>query len=428
MAENAFCAASVPSKRAGGEQAEVAVAARRRAGLAEIGQQHLAAAAGRLGEAEQRVEAAVVGLLALLGSGALVDLGAAQADVVGTVEGERVRRRPVAAGAADLLVVALDRFRQVGVDDVADVGLVDAHAEGDGRGDHEPVLDLEAALRGAAGIRIQAGMVGQGGVAGLGQGGGDGLGLGAGGAVDDAREATAAADEVEELGAGLVLRAEGERQVRPVEAAEEGRRLAAFEETLGDLRAGVGVGGGGQRDGLDAAEPGAQGADAEIVRAEVVAPLADAMGLVDGEELDAGAGEQARRAGGGEALGRHVEELQAALVEGLEDGLALVGRIGGGERPGRNAGLRQRADLVAHERDERRDDEGDAVAHQGGQLVAERLAAARRHDREDVAAGGDRLDDLGLAGAEIGEAEDPGEQRAGLGHASRRRRAIIVSP
>ena len=41
----------------------------------------------------------------------------------------------VAAGAADLLVEGLDRCGQRGVDDGADVGLVDAHAEGDGGDD-----------------------------------------------------------------------------------------------------------------------------------------------------------------------------------------------------------------------------------------------------------------------------------------------------
>ena len=50
------------------------------------------------------------------------------------VEEDGARGLPVAPGAADLLVVALDRRRHRGVDDGAHVGLVDAHAEGD-RGD-----------------------------------------------------------------------------------------------------------------------------------------------------------------------------------------------------------------------------------------------------------------------------------------------------
>ena len=151
----------------GAVAAEVAVAARFGQGLAEVGEQRLAAAALGLGEAEQRVQALVVGLLALHRRGALVDLGAAQADVVGAVERQGVGGRAVAAGAADLLVVALDRLRQVGVGDVADVGLVDAHAEGDGGADDEPVLALEAGLGEAAVVGLEAGVVGERGVAGL---------------------------------------------------------------------------------------------------------------------------------------------------------------------------------------------------------------------------------------------------------------------
>jgi hypothetical protein len=88
----------------------------------------------------------VIGLLALGRRQPLVDLRAAQADVVGAIERQRVGRRAVAPGAADLLVIALDRLRQVGMGDPADVGLVDAHAEGDGGDDDQPVLAAGTAL------------------------------------------------------------------------------------------------------------------------------------------------------------------------------------------------------------------------------------------------------------------------------------------
>jgi hypothetical protein len=53
-------------------------------------------------------------------------------DVAEAVGHPRVGGRAVAAGAAGLLVIALDALRQVEVRDEAHVGLVDAHAEGDG--------------------------------------------------------------------------------------------------------------------------------------------------------------------------------------------------------------------------------------------------------------------------------------------------------
>ena len=118
----------------------------------------------------------------------------------------------------------------------------------------------------------------------VGQRGGEALGPGPAGTIDDARQAAAGGDEFEDLAARIVLRPEGEPQVRPVEAAQESAGRGLAEQPRGDLGAGLGVGGGGQRDGLHTPERAAQLADPEIVGAEVMAPLAHAMRLVDGEE------------------------------------------------------------------------------------------------------------------------------------------------
>src|SRR3546814_9558151 len=80
-----------------------------------------------------------------------------------------VGRFAVAAGTAGFLVVALDRLGQVEVGDEAYVGLVDAHAEGDGGDDHHALVAQETALVLRARRRIQAGVVGQGVVAQFGQ-------------------------------------------------------------------------------------------------------------------------------------------------------------------------------------------------------------------------------------------------------------------
>ena len=128
--------------------------------------------------------------------------------------------------------------------------------------------------------------------------------------------------------------------------------------------------------------------------------------------------------------------MRRPVVEGGEDRLGLLAVGLRGEGAGLDAGGGQGAHLVAHQRDQRGDDESDAGARQRRELVAERLAAAGRHDGEDVAAGFDGGDDLLLAGAEVGEAEDTGEKVAGLAHDSsktgsgavERKIAIIVSP
>jgi hypothetical protein len=69
----------------------------------------------------------------------------------------------IASGAADLLVEGFERAGQRGVDDGADVGLVDAHAEGDGGDDDFELAGLEGVLDALADARFEAGVVGGGG-------------------------------------------------------------------------------------------------------------------------------------------------------------------------------------------------------------------------------------------------------------------------
>ena len=97
---------------------------------------------------------------------------------------------------------------------------------------------------------------------------------------------------------------------------------------------------------------------AHVFRAEIVAPLRDAMRLVDGEEIDAKAAEEFERVVAHEPLGRDIEQAQRAVFETprryccrstpSDDGI---------ERGGGDAEFAQLRDLVAHQRDERRDDE-----------------------------------------------------------------------
>jgi RNA polymerase sigma factor (sigma-70 family) len=77
-----------------------------------------------------------------------------------------------------------------------------------------------------------------------------------------------------------------------------------------------------------------------------------------------------------EALGCDVEELQPASAEAVGDvtGLSLLdARV----EPRRVDSLTDEGiDLILHQGDQRRDDDGDAVEHQGRQLIAEALAGS----------------------------------------------------
>ena len=122
---------------------------------------------------------------------------------------------------------------------------------------------------------------------------GDRLGLAAGAAIDDAAFARVLAHEIQDLVGAGGLGADAKAQVRPVEAVHEHGRIAP-EQLADDVGAGGGIGGGGEGDGLHAAERGLGCAEPQIVRPEGVPPLRDAMGLVDREEPDAGALEAGR--------------------------------------------------------------------------------------------------------------------------------------
>ena len=102
-------------------------------------------------------------------------------------------------------------------------------------------------------------------------------------------------------------------------------------QPLDDVGAREVVGGGGERDARHVREALVQHAQAEVVLAEVVAPLADAVRLVDGEQAQQAALVQRRRAcarkrGVGDALGRGVQQHEAAAHHLALDALRLVAR------------------------------------------------------------------------------------------------------
>ena len=161
MLDSSLRAASVPSQVAGGVQAVVAVAAGL-ARLAEVAEQAHAPAVVRLGQRQQRVElAAHARCLNSSPAGLSSIMRRWLHHVLQAVGHPGVGRQAVAAGAAGLLVVALDVLGQVEVGDEAHVGLVDAHAEGDGRDHHDAVLAQEAVLVALPHVGVQAGVVGQ---------------------------------------------------------------------------------------------------------------------------------------------------------------------------------------------------------------------------------------------------------------------------
>ena len=106
-----------------------------------------------------------------------------------------------------------------------------------------------------------------------------------------------------------------------------------------------------------------------------------------------------------EPFRRDVQQPQPAGADFVHDGSVFVERQRGIEPPRGDSPRRQRVDLVLHQGDQRRHDEGQTRQEQGGNLIAQRLAAAgRKHDGRR-SPGHQVADRVLLSGLELRESE-----------------------
>ncbi len=280
----------------------------------------------------------------------------------------------VASGASGLLVIGFEAARGVEVDDPAHVRAVDPHAEGVGGGDHRALVADEAVLDGGAVLVGEAGVVGQtaGGI-------GDLFHILAGGGIDDGGKSRGgeAPQQVELfLGprAGVYL----ELQIGPLEAGDAGLHRGAVELAHNVLAHHRG-GGGGEGRHLRDAQLVDEFPDAMVIRPEVMAPLADAVRLVDHEEGGTPPQDRLAELPGAQPLGRDVEQLQLAGEPAPDHLPPVCRREGAVEERRRDATSLEGIHLVLHQRDEWRNDERQARPHDRRKLVAEGLAGAGGH-------------------------------------------------
>ena len=105
------------------------------------------------------------------------------------------------------------------------------------------------------------------------------------GAIDDAAGAVMARQHVEQLRRLADLRLRADLEVRAMEARDE--HLGVIHaQRMQDVGAGARIRGGGQRDARHAGEAFRQAGERAVFRPELVAPLRDAMRLVDGEQRE----------------------------------------------------------------------------------------------------------------------------------------------
>ena len=353
----------------------------------------------------------------LVGHIAAVDQKATHAKIVAVPQQMAACRIAIAAGAARFLVVGLDALGHVVVNHVAHVGLVDAHAKGVGGNHHLNVVVDKGALALAAGVVAHAGMVAANanaaGTQRLGKLRGQRVDRLAGRAIHDAALARMRDHVVAHPGGlGLVTHLFATKvEILAIKTRHHGRGILQAEHllnvrahTLG-RRSGKGRHDGALRQGID------ELANLQVGGAEILTPLAHAVGLVNGHEwhADAAFGRSFLRKGQKawleQALGRHIHKLVAALARPLEHGVLLGRGKAGVEIAGSRTRREQRAGLVLHKRQQRAHHKGDAGQHERGDLVADRLAGARGHNAQRIATGKDRIDHAVLSRAKRGVAK-----------------------
>ena len=199
-------------------------------------------------------------------------------------------------------------------------------------------------------------------------------------------------------------------------------RASLQAEPGGDLAPGRQIGGRGQRDPGHVGPARVQHGKLEIFRAEVVAPLRDAVRLVDREQGERDLVEPVEEPVAQEPLGGQVEQVELARGGLPANPALLLGRQARVQERRAQPQLAQRHHLILHERDQGADHDRRAGAQQGGDLVAQRLAAAGRHDHERVAAPHHAAHDRLLLTPEGAEAEDVVQDRSRIGRPARGRR------
>ena len=279
-------------------------------------------------------------------------------------------RQAIAAGAAGFLIIAFDVFRQVVVDHEADVRLVDAHAERDGRTDDAHIVAQKKFLMRAAFLGREAGVIRSGLHTVFGKIGGHALGGFARHAIHDAAFFRPRAEKLQQLIVRLVLGNDAVGEVGAVEAGDVAFRLVQFQ-MRDDVFADAARGGGGERHERDVRKMFAQPGDLAVFGAEIVAPFADAMRLVNGDELDVPALQVIEKTGEHQPLRRDVEQAEFAGVQSAQTFAAFAGHQRRVQKRRRDAAGLQRIHLVFHQRDERRDDDGESVTRKRGKLEAE---------------------------------------------------------
>ena len=127
--------------------------------------------------------------------------------------------------------------------------------------------------------------------------------------------------------------------------------------------------------------------DAQIARAEILSPLADAVRLVHRHHADGPLLREPLEPRHLESFGRDVDDLIPALARTAEHQDFLVVGQTVVQKCRRDTGLYQCADLIFHQAHQRRYHDGDTRQQQSRHLITDGFACTGRHHRQNIPSG-----------------------------------------
>ena len=209
-------------------------------------------------------------------------------------------------------------------------------------------------------------------------------------AVDDAASPLLFLEEAQKRQITISLAAHLKIEIRPIKARRHGIRVFKLQQAhdvrFDRLRC--------RRGECAHARPFGQtpdkGRDIQIARAKILSPLADAVRLIDHHLRNIRLHGKIQKAARQQPFRRNIDDLVHTLPGIVQRAHILSLRERGIEIRRTHAVLQKSADLIAHERNKRRDDQRDPRQHQRRNLIAQRLTRARRHDGHHIAARQDR--------------------------------------
>ena len=316
----------------------------------------------------------------------------------------RLGRTSVAACPPDFLIIGFQAARQIRVEYISDIRLVDAHAKRDGRHHHDASFGHEALLVGVARLLGHAGVIRQRPHLVLPKKRGHLFGLLARQAVHNAAAPWMPLHEIEQLALAVVARFDTELDVRSVETQHQ-RFHPATEQPHSDVDARRFVGGSGQSNDRHIRENITQPRQGLIFTAKGRAPLRNAMRLVHGNQPDIETAKGVEHSFRHQPLGREIKQPCLARHDTPPCGNILIAVYRGIDRVRCYPGQPQRRDLVMHQRHQWRDDDGKPTQDERRDLITQRFSRAGRHHRQRVAPGQQRRHYRLLAGTKVLEAE-----------------------